>query len=416
MKLNLFIAWRLLWAKKRAMGMSLAGIICGVGFFVLTQAQTSGFEEFFIRTIWQTRGPLRVQDKYQASVTELVARGTDGQGGFAIPLREGRQYVPGVHDPERVMDAVWQFHSVIGVSGVLSGKVTASSSFRSETAEVMGVKMRDHVTVSGIANQVRYGDISTFDQIPQSAVVGSVLAERLSLDIGSELILKNAGESRRYQVVAIFETGVRDYDKAWVFIPQREARQILNKMDGLTYLQVNLRDNDKAPQIAEQMKHAIWHDVDSWQESERVWLEVFRALRISSGITMSIIILIAGLGMFNTLAIIVMERQRDIAILRSMGYRRFDIAQIFLLQGAIVCAAGTVLGWIFAAALTYGVENLPIRIRGIFATDHFVVKWDPMHYVWAGVVTVIIVLGAAYIPARKAARIEPGDIIRGTSA
>ncbi|KAF0095186.1 MAG: hypothetical protein E1N59_1232 [Puniceicoccaceae bacterium 5H] len=416
MKLNLFIAWRLLWAKKRAMGMSLAGIVCGVAFFVLTQAQTSGFEDFFIRTIWQTRGPLRVQDKYQASVTEMVARSSDGKGSFAIPLREGRQYVPGVHEPERVIEAVWNFDAVTGVSGVLSGNVTATSGFRSETAEVMGVKMSDHVTVSGVADQIRYGDITTFDEDPQSAVIGSILAERLNLDIGSELLLKNAGQSRRYEVVAIFETGVRDYDKSWVYIQQREARQLLNKMDGLTYLQVNLRDNDKAPQIAEQMKHALWHDVDSWQESERVWLEVFRALRVSSGITMSIIILIAGLGMFNTLAIIVMERQRDIAILRSMGYRRSDVAQIFLLQGALVCAVGTVLGWIFAAVLTYGVENLPIRIRGIFATDHFVVKWDPMHYVLAGVVTVIIVLGASYIPARKAARIEPGDIIRGTSA
>jgi lipoprotein-releasing system permease protein len=119
--------------------------------------------------------------------------------------------------------------------------------------------------------------------------------------------------------------------------------------------------------------------------------------------------------MFNTLAMIVMEKTKEIAILRSMGYTRRDISRIFLWQGAIVLILGTILGWILGAAVTYGVSQLPIRVRGIFSTDNFVVAWSIWHYVAATVTAAVVVMVASLIPARRAARLEPGDIIRGTS-
>ena len=119
--------------------------------------------------------------------------------------------------------------------------------------------------------------------------------------------------------------------------------------------------------------------------------------------------------MFNTLAIIVMERSREIAILRSMGYTRRDILEIFLMQGVIVYTIGTLLGWICAAVLTRTIESIPIRIRGIFSTDHFVMYWSFQHYLLAAAIAGVVVLTAAFIPARRASLIEPGDVVRGTS-
>ena len=135
-------------------------------------------------------------------------------------------------------------------------------------------------------------------------------------------------------------------------------------------------------------------------------------LRFSSGLTMASIIVIAGLGMFNTLAMIVMERQREIAILRSIGYTRGDIISIFLQQGFVVLLAGTILGWILALAMTYGVSHLPIHIRGVFSADSFVVKWSVWHYISATSISTLVILLASYLPARKAARIDPGEVIR----
>lgn len=163
------------------------------------------------------------------------------------------------------------------------------------------------------------------------------------------------------------------------------------------------------------MEEVLRHGAKSWQEREKSWLNAFYALQISAALTVSTIILISGLGMFNTLAMLVIEKTKEIAILRSMGYTRQDISRIFLWLGAIVLIIGTVGGWALGAGVTYGVSKWPIHITGIFTAETFQVHWDIMHYVVATISATIVVMTAAVIPARRAARLEPGDIIRGTS-
>ena len=200
-----------------------------------------------------------------------------------------------------------------------------------------------------------------------------------------------------------------------VYLKMGEARSLLKRPTGASYLQISLYDKDRAPADALQMSATLGYSAASWEEREKSWLQVFKALRLSSAITVSVFTLIAGLAMFNTLAMIVMEKTKEIAILRSMGYTRQDISRIFMWQAGIVLAAGTVMGWILGAVVTYTLSNVPIRIRGIFATDTFIVSWNLWHYVAATVTAAFMVTVASLIPARRAARLEPGDVIRGTA-
>jgi lipoprotein-releasing system permease protein len=142
---------------------------------------------------------------------------------------------------------------------------------------------------------------------------------------------------------------------------------------------------------------------------------VFKALRISTMITVSVFTLIASLAMFNTLAMIVLEKTKDIAILRSMGYERRDITQIFLWQAGIVLTIGAAVGAMFGYGVTWIVEQVPLPITGIFNTDHMIVVRDPNHYFAAIGTAVVMVMIASLFPARRAARLEPGDIVRGTA-
>jgi len=160
------------------------------------------------------------------------------------------------------------------------------------------------------------------------------------------------------------------------------------------------------------MQEFLNHRVVSWQEREQAWLVVFKALRLSSAITVSTILLLSGLGIFNVFAIMVMEKRRDIAILRSIGFSPGDISAVFLWQGGFVLVLGIFLGSVLGVVATYGVSHLPLRIRGIFSTDHFVVSWDPWHYIWAALISTVFVTVATWIPAVRASRIEPAKIIR----
>jgi len=400
--------------------MSLSGIVFGVGFFIVTQAQTSGFEEFFVRTILSTKGAIRIEDKIQATMFFMVATGAHTDTKFDIKTpRESRKYVEGVEEPDAMMDALRKFRNVSGVSTVVEGSVVADSSFKNDTAKVLGIRLEDHLAVSELASQVARGSGGTslddFRNTPQGLLMGKALAERLGLAVGDSLILRAGSEQRRYRVSGTYFTGVSDIDRSWIYLHLGEARSLLRKATGASYIQVSVFDRDRAPQDAAQMELVLKHGAKSWQEREESWLQAFSALQISAALTVSTIILISGLGMFNTLAMMVIEKTKEIAILRSMGYTRQDIARIFIWLGTIVLIIGTIGGWGLGYGVTYGVSKFPIKIRGIFSADTFQVHSTIWHYLIGSLTAAVVVMTAAIIPARRAARLEPGDIIRGTS-
>ena len=400
--------------------MSLSGIVFGVGFFIVTQAQTSGFEEFFVKTILGTNGAIRIEDKIQATIFPMIATGSHFESKMEVAAERGaRKYVEGVEEPDIMMDALRKFQNVSGASIVVEGSVIADSAFKNDTAKVLGIRIDDHLAVSELESQVARGSggasLEAFRTTPQGLLMGKALAESLGVAVGDSLILRAGTEQRHYRLSGIFNTGVRDIDRVRIYMHLGEARSLLKKTTGASYIQVALFDRERAPQDAAQMERVFKQGAKSWQEREESWLEAFHALQISAALTVSTIILISGLGMFNTLAMIVIEKTKEIAILRSMGYTRQDIARIFIWLGAIVLVFGTLGGWALGYGVTYAVSKYPIKIRGIFSADTFQVHSTIWHYVIGTVSAAVVVMTAAIIPARRAARLEPGDIIRGTS-
>ncbi|MES1195060.1 MAG: FtsX-like permease family protein, partial [Opitutus sp.] len=109
------------------------------------------------------------------------------------------------------------------------------------------------------------------------------------------------------------------------------------------------------------------------------------------------------------------QRRYKIAALYETGSSEIDRSRIFIWLGAIVLILGTIGGWAMGAGVTYGVSKMPIKIRGIFSADNFQVSWSIWHYLVATITAAVVVMTAAVVPARRAARLEPGDISRGTS-
>jgi lipoprotein-releasing system permease protein len=410
---NIRIALRFLTAKKSSMMMSLACIVLGVGLFIVTQATTSGFKDYFIATILGTDGAVRIQDRMQSSLQTIAAGGKDSP--FEVQVQNGRKYISGIDYPGQLETMLRSFPNVSAVSEVLHGQATIRSSFKDDTIQVYGIRLEDHLRVSDLGSQIVQGSLLDFRTTPERALLGREMADRLQLKIGDSFQLESGGVIHRYKVGAIYETGIEDVDKVRLYLNMEEARSLLKRPTGASYLQVNLFDKSRAQRDAGWMEEVLQHSVASWQYREKTWLQVFTALSVSTVITVSVFTLIAALAMFNTLAMIVIEKTKDIAILRSMGYTREDISRIFLWQAVIVLAIGSVAGCLLGFGVTYAVSQLPLQIRGIFATNHFLVKYSVWHYVGAVTTAVVMVMVASLLPSRRAARLEPGDIIRGTA-
>jgi len=406
------LATRFVIARKRAMSMSLLGIVFGIAFFVVTQAQTSGFEVFFIRTILGTNGAIRVSDRFQDMEGTVSKVSQNGSESFVFRSRENARYVEGIEYPLLVREALRHFPEVSGISEVIEGTGIIDSGSRKQSVQIHGLRIKDHIMVSELQNQLIQGSINSLDSDRSGVLLGNRIADRLKLSIGDRVTLIGGTENQQLRVVGVFETGVSQIDKNRIYLDLSTARSFVGKPFGGSVFQVSVQNPENATELAAQMQETLGHRVVGWQEREKVWLEVFKALRLSSAITVSSILLLSGLGMFNVFAIMVIEKNRDIAILRSIGFTPRDVSAVFLWQGAIVLLGGIILGSATGFLATYGISKIPLRIRGIFSTDSFVVNWDFSHYLWAIVIATIFVSIASWIPARRAAKIEPAKIIR----
>ena len=407
---NLRIALRFLTSKKRSMMLSLSCIVLGVGLFIVTQATTTGFEGFFIKTILGTDGAMRIQDKIQETLRSVESSGAPGSA-----RQQGVRLIDGIDNPGLLTATLGRFRNISGISQVVHGTVTIRSSFKEELVQAYGIYLDAHLKVSDLGSQIVEGSLNNFRNASAGALLGREMADRMQLEVGDSFLLETSTQSRRFKVSAIYETGLSDIDRVRVYISMSQARSLLQKPTGASYIQVNLYDKDRAREDAAHLQDVLAYHAAAWQDREKVWLDVFRALRVSTMITVSVFTLIAALAMFSTLMMLVLEKTKDIAILRSMGYTREDISRIFLWQAAIVLVIGTFVGCALGASATYAVSQVPLRIRGIFSTDRFIVSWSVWHYVAAVGAALVAVMASSLIPARRAARLEPGDIVRGTA-
>ena len=127
MKTNFQIALRFLLSRKRAMLMSLGGIIFGVGFFIITQAQTSGFEKFFIKTILGVNGMVRVEDRFQSTMRSMEA---EAGSNFRVSLEDSVKYISGVEFPEQLMEEIQRLHDVVATAPVIRGSAMMIANFK----------------------------------------------------------------------------------------------------------------------------------------------------------------------------------------------------------------------------------------------------------------------------------------------
>jgi lipoprotein-releasing system permease protein len=396
------------------MTMSLIGIIFGISFFIVTQAQTSGFQTYFIRTILGTNGAIRISDRFQDMKETVNKISKDGQFKFQFKSREDAEYIDGVDYPGKIRIALSEFPSINGISEVFECNAALQTKSRNYSVQAHGIRINDHMIASEIENQLMHGSIENFLSDEMGIFIGNRVAERLNLHVNDRVNIVGTKGNFQLRVSGIFETGVSEIDKKRIYISLATARSIEGKRFGGSVFQLSMLNPDNARSVASQIQQTLGHRTVSWQEREKVWLDVFKALRISSAITVSTILLLSGLGMFNVFAIMVIEKTRDVAILRSIGFEPKDISAIFLWQGMIVLIAGIVGGVLFGVIGTYLVSQIPLEIRGIFTTDSFVVNWDISHYIWAILIATIFVSIASWIPARRASKVEPAKIIRET--
>jgi lipoprotein-releasing system permease protein len=407
----LYIALRFLTHRKRSLILSLSGVVFGVAIFICTQAQTQGFSSYFIDSTIGSNGALVVRSRFRPRYEPLAvsAKGAKERVGR-------RLYFEGITNANEIMRVSRQFSNVVSCSAILRGTVSARAGFENATVDLFGINPALHAQTTDILRKLVAGSYDDFRNNTSSLIIGSRLAEDLlQVGVGDTVqLLAPNGEYWRFTVAAIARAGIGPIDSTRVYVHDRIAQALLQQPSGASMIIYKLRDPDRAPALAQHFEALFQHGATSWQDREESTLQLFLTLRMSVAITVSLIILLAGFGIFNVLTMSVLAKIKEIAILRSMGYRRIDISAIFLWQGALIAAAGSLLGCSLGALMTWGVSHIPIRLRGLLYTNYFLVTWDWRHYVFATLLAILAVFIASYVPARRAAELPPVVTIRGS--
>jgi len=407
----LYIALRFLSHRKRALLLSLSGVVFGVAIFICTQAQTQGFARHFIDSSIGSNGALMLGARFRPRYEGLMvkARNSSVSG-------PPRLYFEGITNASEIMRVSRQFSNVVSCCPVLRGTLSVRAGFESATVDLYGIEPALHAQTTDLLHQLAAGNFDDFRNNTASVILGSRLAETLGVGVGDAVeLLSPNGEYWRFTVAATARAGIGTIDSTRVYAHARVAQTLLQRPFSASRIIYKLRDPDRAPALAKHFETLFQHEANSWQEREQATLQLFLTLRLSAAVTVSLIILLAGFGIFNVLTMSVLSKVKEIAILRSMGYRRIDISAIFLWQGALIAAAGSLLGCLLGALMTWGISHIPIHIRGLIYADYFLVTWDWRHYLWATLLAILAVFIASYVPARRAAELPPVATLRGSS-
>lgn len=407
MRFALFMAIRYLKAKRRQSAISIItvisvlGVAAGVCALVVALAVNNGF-----------RRDLEQRLLGATANINLIRKKNDG-----IP------------DYDRLTGRLAKLPHVVAAAPALYEEVLISSSSRAEGIVLKGVDPEREVRVGDLLKRIKAGSIRGLSESFQDAdpiVIGSQLAKDIGVFVGDTVLVTSpqggltplgvVPKYRRFRVVGIFDSGFYDFDATWAFTNLGAAQRLFDLTNVVSVIEFKIDDVDRAPEVAETIRKAAGagFDTTTWIEQNHSLFSALRLERLVTILTIGLIVLVAALNIFITLAMMVMEKNREIAVMMSMGTRRRQIWSIFTLHGLLIGAVGTLIG----LALGYTISGLANHYQWIhIPADVYALSYVPFHSrPWDGVWIAGMALGVSFLatlyPSLSASRVQPTEILR----
>ena len=295
---------------------------------------------------------------------------------------------------------------VAAVSPMVSGSGLALRGEASQAIAMMGVELDRYDRIVGLRDKAVSGQARLE---PGDAILGTELAKDLGLRVGDRLSVNTGKVSDSMRVTALVDLGVKDLNRRTVIVPLRTAQSLLGLPGGATVIEMKVRDVWQADAVARELRASLPYKIESWQETNAQLVSALRAQSISTGVIRGVVAIVVVLGIASVLVVSVVQKQREIGILRAMGATRGQVMRVFLVEGAVVGAAGSTLGVLLAMALIWLFTKLA---RGSDGLPLFNLHLPLDVAVQTALLAVVCGVLAAVAPARRAARLDPAQAIR----
>ena len=380
------------------------GVALGVSVIVFMSALLSGLQSnLFRRSL-----------NYQAQIVitptqELALPQRGGEPGRTAALVQPRaQRLRSVDQWQKVRALVAALPEVTAVAPVVTGPGFVVRGDATKAVTMTGIEPESYLRLIALADKIVGGsaDVSGSD-----IVIGTELAKNLGVRLGDKLNLQTAsGASATLTVHGIFDFGNKGQNERGAYVALRTAQSLLDLAGGVSSIELNVHDPFQAEATAATLRARTGLQVDSWITTNAQFFSAMSAQSLSNSVIRFFVGLTAALGIASVLVVSVVQKSKEIGILRATGASRAQVLRLFLIQGALMGLSGSfvgsALGWLFLVLWTQGARNPD-------GTVMFTITPDPMLFVAAAAGATLVGTLAAVFPARTAARLDPAVAIRG---
>ena len=295
---------------------------------------------------------------------------------------------------------------VAAVSPLVAGSGLAQRGEASRAVTVAGVEIERYARVVGLGSKLVAGSLRLG---PGEAIAGLTLASDLGVRVGDRITLVTGTRSEVLRLTGLVDLGVRELNRRTLLVPLRTGQTLFELPGGATQLDVTLHDVWAAQALAARLAQQLPYKVESWQDTNSQLVSALNAQSVSTTIIRAVVMVVVVLGIASVLVVSVVQKQREIGILRAMGATRGQVLRVFLLQGALVGAVGSSMGVVLASALVFLFTRF---VRGADGAPLFDITLPLGMAVQVALLAALAGVLAAVAPARRASRMDPAQAMR----
>ena len=412
MSLAASIAISHLLSRRRQTIVSVLGITLGVSFFLAISAMMRGSENDFMQRLVDNSPHVTVYDEYRNPRQQPV------QIAFPSAIADihgmkPRTELRGISQYKEKLALIAR-RTDLQIAAVLQGQVIASFAGMTRGVSITGVKPEQMKNVSRIEDYFVTGSLDSLSANPSGIIIGVGLADKFQLKMGDKLsITSPSGTIHLMKIVGLFNTGTTNYDESQTFALLNRVQNLLERPNVANRFILKLQDPQQSAVVAHQIERELGYKTQSWQEASQDLMNLVLIRNLIMYSVVSAILLVASFGIYNVISTVVLEKTKDIAILKSIGFEARDIERIFLIEGAILGLIGSISGSVLGVTLMYGLSRIAIKSPFNTTSAFLPIDWSTDQILIAIAFAMLSALFAAWLPARKGGRVRPVDILRG---
>lgn len=410
----LFVSLKLIFQRRRQTVVSTLGIAIGMAAFVVMSSLMFGFQKHFINQVIDLDAHISVKPEFNYDEKRILKKVFNEDVIVEILGSKPKDVRDRLSNYRRIIEELSHREGIVGGSPHLRDNAIVRFGPMDVPVNLFGIEPELERKATSIDRYLENNKLDTLNVKRNGIILGRLVARDLGIkEPGKKVVLVAPnGTSQVFEVIDFFNSGITTIDKSRAYIHLRTMQKLYGRPNEVNELVIKVRDVNEAVRIARYIEERTGYDAQSWQEAYSNFLQLFKIQNTITYMVVGAILLVSAFGIFNILMMTVLEKQRDIAILKAMGYSSSDIVAIFLLQGFLIGVVGVVVGGIGAYLSQEYLASVEIDLEGLIRAKGFILDRSFRYYVGGALFALIFSWLASVYPARRAARLNPVDIFR----